>query len=118
MVPVAAEEVQAVTDSEWIDAIAALKAERLDIGAQKATPLDRCFHEQALRGAARQGFEPDRAGAREAIEHARAIERFRIGMAQDVEQALARPVRGRADVLALRRGKPLLALAAKFMGLL
>ncbi len=53
--------------------------------------------------AARQGFETQRAGAAENIGDDGAFGQRRLAVGENVEQRLAHPVAGRADVAALRR---------------
>nr|CAI0336319.1 hypothetical protein SHINE37_40173 [Rhizobiaceae bacterium] len=85
------------------DLRAADHAERLDVGMQEPPALDALFDEEHRARAARQRLQADGAGAGEEIEHARAVERFGIGVREDVEQAFARAVGRRADVVRLRR---------------
>ena len=53
--------------------------------------------------AARHRFQPERAGAGKEIQNARIRYRIRIGMHQDVEQALAQPISRRPYILRFRR---------------
>ncbi len=53
------------------DAGDAGQAERLDVGADQAASLDARLDEERMRRAARDRFEPERAGAGEKVEHAR-----------------------------------------------
>ncbi len=67
-----------------------------------STPL---FDEECLTAPARQGLEAHGSGAGEKIQNPGAVESLRIGVAQDVEQAFARPVGGRTDIVRLGRGQ-------------
>src|SRR5262249_51189111 len=73
--------------------------------AQGGARLGAVVDEQRKIGAARKRLEPERAGAGEEIEHARAAHRIAIGMDEDIEQRLAQPVSGGPDRLRLRRGE-------------
>ncbi len=67
--------------------------QRLDIAADGAPRLRRILDEQAEARAPRQGFKPERAGAREQVEHPGALEiEARRAMLQHVEQRLAHAV--------------------------
>ena len=69
--------------------------ERLHIAADGGARGGIVLDEQAIARAARQRFEPERAGAGEQVEHARAFEvDGRRPVLQHVEQRLAHPVRG------------------------
>src|SRR5262249_50657728 len=83
----------------------AAEPERLDVGAEKRARLRRVVDKQSETRAARDSLEPERAGAGEEIEHARARDRIAIGMRQDVEQRLAQAVGGRPDRRRLRCGE-------------
>src|SRR5262249_5376241 len=76
-----------------------------DVLAQQCARLGAVVDEQRKGRAARERLEPERAGAGEEIEHARAGDRIVIGVDEDVEQRLAQPVGGRPDGLRLRRGE-------------
>jgi len=52
-----------------------------------------------MAAAAGDGFEADGAGAGKEIQYTGAVDAFRIGMAQNIEQALTRPVGCRPDVV-------------------
>ena len=78
---------------------AAVQAERIDILPEQRPALDAVFDKKRMATAARNGFEADRARAGEQIENPGAVDAFRIGMAQNIEQALTRPVRSRPDVV-------------------
>ena len=83
----------------------AAESERRDVLADERARLGAVVDEQRKGRAARQRLEPERAGAGEQVEHARAGDRIAIGVGEDVEQALAQPVGRRADRLAARRGE-------------
>ena len=87
------------------DAGDAAEPERLDILAHQRARLGAVVDEQREGRAARERLEPERAGAGEQVEHARAGDRIAIGVDQDVEQRLAQPVGGRPDGLRFRRGE-------------
>src|SRR6266568_1295814 len=75
----------------------AAEAQRLDIAANERAGFRAIVDEQREACAARERLEPERAGAGEEVEHARVRHRVAMSMDQDVEQALAQPVGGRAD---------------------
>ena len=54
--------------------------------------------EQHPRGAPAERLESQRAGAREKVQHPRALQRRIVAVLEDVEQALAHLVRGRAQM--------------------
>ena len=87
------------------DAGDAAEPERRDVLADERARLGAVVDEQREGGAARERLEPERAGAGEQVEHARAGDRIAIGMDEDVEQRLAQPVGGRPDRLRFRRGE-------------
>ena len=89
------------------DAGDAAEAERRDVLAQQRARLRAVVDEQREGRAARERLEPERAGAGEEIEHARAGDRIAVGVDEDVEQGLAQPVGGRPDRprVRLRRGE-------------
>ena len=87
-----------------MDAGIAEQLERFDIVADAAAGGGVSFHEQAECAAARDGFEAQRAGPCERVDDAGAFEAGGpVGMGDYVEQGLARPVRGGACALPLRR---------------
>src|SRR5882757_3290314 len=67
-------------------------------------------------GAARQGFETERAGSGKGVEHRPPGEGQPLGgkpaMRQNIEQGLASPVAGRPHRLARRRDQPTAAMHA------
>ena len=76
----------------------------VDIFAYGAPRLRVSLHEQAKRGRARQGFQPQRPRSGEQIHHPRARQlRREAGMFEDVEHGLTHAVRGRARISAFRR---------------
>src|SRR5262245_29193047 len=90
----------------------AAQAQRRHVLAQQGARLGAVVDEQRKGGAARERLEPERAGAGEEIEHARAGDRIAVGVDEDVEQRLAQPVGGRPDRLRLRRRKRAAAQAS------
>src|SRR5919108_870471 len=64
------------------------RAERREVGAHGADRARRAVHERRLRGAARQRLDPQRARAREQVEHARAGH----ALCEDGEERLAHPI--------------------------
>src|SRR5947208_1360432 len=88
-----------------IDLCHAAQAQRLDIVAQQRTGLGAIVDEQCECRPARYGFDAERAGTGEQVEHARAFDRIVVGMDQDVEYGLAQTVRRRADRLRGWRGQ-------------
>ena len=83
----------------------AAEAQRRDVLAQQRARLGAVVDEQRKRRAARQRLDPERAGAGEQVEHARAGDRIAIGVHEDVEQRLAQAVGGRTDRVRFRRGE-------------
>ena len=82
----------------------AAEPERRDVLAQQRARLRRRRRRSSAKAAPRESASrPERAGAGEEIEHARAGDRIAIGVDEDVEQGLAQPVRGRPDRLRARR---------------
>ena len=87
------------------DARRTAKPERGDVFAQQRTRLGGVVDEQRKRRAARKRFNPERAGAGEKIEHARAMDRIVVGVREDIKQCFAQPVSSRPDRLRLRCGE-------------
>ena len=89
---------------------AVLFAEHGDIAAQRGKSVAVVLDKDGGAGAARQGFETERAGAGEGVEHRPVGERQpgggKVAVRQDVEQGLAGPVAGRAHRLAGGRREP------------
>ena len=86
-----------------MDASGAEQAQRLDIVADSPAGLLAGLDEQAERRAARDGLQAQGPRPGEQIQRPRAVQLARPGgVLQDVEQALARPIRGRPRGLALR----------------
>src|SRR4051794_38280576 len=85
-----------------------LAADRLEVGPHRRHGGRRGVHERRLRRAARERLEPERAGAGEQVEYARALDRA----AEDREQRLAHAVRRGADRGAARGGQTPAAPAA------
>src|ERR1700722_16847189 len=81
----------------------ATEPQRLDIVAQQRPRLGAVIDEQREFSTARDRLDAERAGAGEQVEHARVLNRIVIGVDEDIEQRLAQPVRGRADVARGRR---------------
>ena len=90
----------------------AAEPQRRDVLAQERARLGAVVDEQRERRAARERFEPERAGAGKKIEHARAGDRIAVGVSEDVEQRLAQPVGGRPHRLRPRRRERAPAQAA------
>ncbi len=65
----------------------------------------RCFRRIGHGGSRGGSFQANGAGTGKDVHHPRAIDGFGIGMAQYIEQALARAVRCRANVVRLRHRK-------------
>src|SRR5262249_24386169 len=72
----------------------AAEAERLDVSAQQCTRFHAFVDKQRVSRAARYCFDAQRAGAREQVEDARAVDRIAVGMREDVEQGLAQAIGG------------------------
>ena len=81
--------------------------------ADEAARFGAGINEGDVRGAARKGFEAQGAGAGKQIEHADAIKDRAQAGGEDIEHALAHPIRRGADREIGRRGQ---LLAAKFTG--
>src|SRR5262245_12389512 len=77
--------------------------ERGDVLAQQRARLRGVVDEQREGGTARERLEPERAGAGEEIEHARAGDGVAISVNEDIEQRLAQAVGGRPDRPRFRR---------------
>src|SRR5207248_5727919 len=80
------------------DVGAVLFAERGDVTAQGSKSVAAVFDKHSGAGAARQGFETERAGTGKGVKHRPASERQSARgkgtVRQDVEQGLARPIAG------------------------
>ncbi len=87
------------------DAGAAMQAQGLDVFPQQAAAFDTVFDEQRRAATTRQRLHANSAGTGEEIEDTRAVQHIRMGVAQDIEQAFARPVDGRPDRVALGCGQ-------------
>ncbi len=79
------------------DASTAMQAELLDVFPQKTASLNAVLDEQCAAAAARQSLQPYSAGSGKQVKNPGAIDGLRVDMADDVEQALPRPVDGRPD---------------------
>src|SRR5262249_40854563 len=81
-------------------------AERLDVGGKRLARLPILFDEGREARAAGERLEAEGAGPRENVEDARLLEdrrRSEAAVSEDVEERLARSVRGRAHGVAWRR---------------
>src|SRR5947209_4709874 len=72
-------------------------AQRLDVRPDQRPRLGALLDEKRKTCAARERLEPERAGAREQVEHARVRHRIAVTVEEHVEQAFAQPVGGRTD---------------------
>ena len=75
--------------------------QQADVAAQERQRPRSAVDEGRLRRAARQRLEPERAGAGEEVEHDPLLGRRRaavVAVGQQVEEALAHPVRGRTQL--------------------
>ena len=73
----------------------ASQLQRVDIRPDRAARSAVCLDEQTERTPARHGFQPERAGACEQVNHARTFERRGpVCMGKDVKHRLARAVSG------------------------
>lgn len=75
----------------------AMKAESIDIFPEQATALDAILYKQRHTTAAGQSLQPHGARSGKQIENPGSVEAVRIGVAQDIEQALACPVYRRTN---------------------
>jgi hypothetical protein len=75
-----------------------------DASPQQRARFRAVIDKQHERRAARDGFNAERAGAGEEVEHARALKAARIAVHQDIEQRFAQPVRRWPDSLRRRSG--------------
>src|SRR4029077_7462257 len=78
----------------------------------QASRLGPLIDEKAKARASRERFEPNRAGAREEVEHARAGDRIAMAMRENIEDRLAQAVGCRPDRPARRGGDDAAAKAA------